>query len=134
MSDRCYMEITCRKEDQGRFEALGFVAQDWKQESPALVVMVDEEADYAHCGNLPTDIPYHGFNGPGGNFGLGTFACDGKSFAEVETGHGGGFVVDWNHGTHRPFPRSLKSIHRYLQVRHQVLAMFEALTTTHPHT
>ena len=127
MSDRCYMEITCRPQDQERFEALGFVAQDWKQESPALVILVDEEADYAHSGNLPPDVPYHGFNGPGGNYGQGALACDGKTYAEVETGHGSGFVVDWNDCTRRPSSRSLQSIRRYLRVRQQVREIFEAL-------
>ena len=128
MSDRCYMEIACRKEDQERFASLGFVAQDWKQETPALVVMVDEEADYAHCGNLPTDVPYHGHHGAGGNYGHGALACDGETYAEVQTGHGSGFVVDWDEARQRPTPYSLHSIREYLQVRQQVREMFEALT------
>ncbi len=124
MSDRCYMELTCRRQDQKRFEALGFTAQDWKQDRPDLVVMVEEEADYAHSGKLPTDIPYHGFNGSGGNFGQGSFACDGRTYAEVETGHGGGFVVDWDETRNRPSATSLKNIRRYLKIRDRVLKMF----------
>ena len=86
MGDRCYMEITCHKQDQERFTALGFVAQDWKQDNSALVVVVDEQANYGHCGDLPTDIPYHGFSGSGGDYGEAVFACDGTRYAEVETG------------------------------------------------
>ena len=129
MGDYCYMEITCRKQDRARFTALGFTAQDWKQDCPELVVMVEEEADYAHSGNIPTDIPYHGFNGPAGNYGQGVVACNGKSFAEVETGHGGGFVVDWNEAKHRPSAQSLKNIRRYLKIHKKVLAMFKDLAT-----
>ena len=121
------MEITCRKQDQERFETLGFVAQDGDDPQPPspLILMVDEEANYAHSGKLPTDIPYHGFNGNGGNFGQGAVACDGSRYAEIETGHGGGFVLDWNEAKQRPSTRSLKSIRRYLQVRNKVLAIFE---------
>ena len=129
MGDRCYMEITCRRQDQERFEALGFIAQKWNNpasDSP-LVVMVDEEANYAHSGNLPTDIPYHGFNGPGGNYGDGVCACDGKEYAEVETGHEGGFVVDWDKARQGPEPHSLRCIRRYLKVRNKVRKMFDGL-------
>ena len=126
MGDRCYMEVTCRRQDQERFVALGFTAQDWNEPSnPALVVMVDEEANYAHSGDMPTDIPYHGFNGGGGNFGDGALACDGKVYAEVETGHEGGFVVDWDEAKNRPSLTSLKSIRQYIRVRHQVQQLFD---------
>ena len=131
MSDRCYMELTCRRQDVQKFEALGFVAQSWNNpdgKSP-LILMVDEEANYAHSGDMPTDIPYHGFNGSGGNFGQGSFACDGKTYAEVETGHGGGFVVDWNEHQQRPSMRSLRSIRRYLKIRNRVLKLFDPANT-----
>ena len=120
MGDRCYMEITCRCEDQKRFEALGFVAQDWNQTSPEQVVMTDEQANYAHYGKLPTDIPYHGHNTAGSEYGPGVVACDGRTFAEAQTGHSGGFVIDVNDRTQRPSRRSLKSLRAYLQMRQRV--------------
>ena len=124
------MEITCRKQDQKKFEDLGFTAQDWDSLPPdsALVVMVDEEANYAHCGELPSDIPYRGINGAGGEYGHGAFACDGRRFAELEIGHDGGFVIEWDESTRRPLAQSLKSIRRYLAVRKNVQAMFPALS------
>ena len=88
---------------------------------------MDEEANYGHSGNLPTDIPYHGFNRPGGNFGDGVCACDGQVFADVDTGHAGGFVVDWDEPRNRPFARSLKAIRRYLKTRKLVTEMFAGL-------
>ena len=126
------MGITCRRQDQGRFEALGFAVQDWNNPTSdsATIVMVDEEANYAHCSTLPTDIPYHGVHGPGGDYGSGAYACDGKDYAEVETGHGGGFVVDWNEATKRPLTRSLRAVRRYLTVRDTVLEMFKAMPST----
>src|ERR1051325_8192342 len=98
MGDRCYMEVTCRRKDVKCFEDLGFAMQDWNNENPdsPTVVMVDEEANYAHSGRMPTNIPYHGHNGAGGCYGESAFACDGERFAEVEAGHDGGYVVAWD--------------------------------------
>jgi hypothetical protein len=124
------MEITCRRADQGRFEALGFTAQESDNSSSPFVVMVDEEANYGHSGNLPTDIPYHGFNGPGGNFGDGVCACDGRVYADVDTGHAGGFVVDWDEVNQQPTSRSLETIRRYLTTRKKVGELFAGLAPT----
>jgi hypothetical protein len=136
MGDRCYMQITCRRQDQERFSALGFTAQDWDNPEPdsPLVVMVDEEANYAHSGELPGDIPYYGFNGAGGNYGDGVCACDGKQLAEQETGHDGGFVVEWDDTRNRPSPQSLRAVRRYLAVYHKVQASFADLAKTSPAT
>ena len=121
------MELRCRRQDQERFEALGFTAQDWDKpaSNSATIQMVDEEANYAHSGDLPTDIPYHGVHGAGYDYGSGAYACDGKELAEVERGHGGGFVVDWNEARRRPLPRSLRTIRHYINVRDTVLALFK---------
>ena len=124
MSDRCYMEITCRREDVGRFETLGFTAQKSDNSASPLVVMVDDEANYAHYDKLPTDIPYLGFNGAGSEYGPGNLVCDGKVCAEVDVGQGGGFVVDWDEARNRPFARSLKAIRHYLKTRKNVTEMF----------
>ena len=129
MGDRCYMEITCRCEDMGRFETLGFTAQKTDTASP-LVVMVDDEANYAHYDKLPTDIPYLGFNGAGSEYGPGNVVCDGKLCAEVDVGQGGGFVVDWDEARNRPFARSLKTIRRYLKTRKIVTEMFAGMVPT----
>lgn len=123
------MELTCRRQDQGRFDALGFTAQDWNNPDAdsATIVMVDEEANYAHSGLMPADIPYHGCHGPGDEYGAGAYACDGQEYAEVETGHTGSYVVDWNEARNRPTPRSLRSIRRYIAVYKKVRERFEAL-------
>ncbi len=134
MGDRCYMQITCRRQDQDKFAALGFTAQDWDNPEPnsAVIVMVDEEANYAHASELPRDIPYYGFNGAGGNYGDGVCACDGKQLAEQETGHEGGFVVDWDDARNRPALKSLQAVRRYLAVYRKVQAMFATLAKPSP--
>ena len=92
MSDRCYVEVTCRKEDAGRFEEIGFKANDQGRIS-GTVVLLDYEADYGHCDDLPKDIPYCGWHGPGDNYGPQAFACDGKQYAEAETMNDGSLAV-----------------------------------------
>ena len=116
MGDRCYMQITCRRIDQDRFQALGFHAEYDAPENPPLVELIDEEANYAHYDELPRDLPYHGFHGPGGNYGAHHLACDGKQYADVETGHDGGYLIHWNDATRQPDEPSLRRIHEYLAI------------------
>ena len=98
------------------------------------MTMVDEEANYAHSGDLPTDILYHGFNGPGGNYGDGAVVCDGRCLAEVETGHDGGFVIVWDEARGHPTAESLRRIRRYVTVRKNAEALFAAPTKPQPVT
>jgi len=92
MSDRCYVDLTCRTEDASRFEGLGFKVSD-KGSIPGTVVMVDYEADYGHSDELPRAIPYCGWHGAGANYGPQAFACDGKEYAEAETMHDGSLAI-----------------------------------------
>jgi hypothetical protein len=94
--------------------------------------MAEEDADYAHADDMPTDIPYYGYNGCGGDYGDGAFACDGKTFAEVETGHNGRFLVDWDIKKQRPYRCSLGQIHRYIKVRNKVDKLFARLKKSKP--
>jgi hypothetical protein len=122
------MHITCRREDQQLFERIGFHLDfDQSPDSP-IIEMVDEEANYAHYDDMPTNRPYFGYNGAGGNYGQSSFACDGRRYAEVETGFDGGFVVVWDALKNRPTPKSLRAVRRYLHVRDKVQKMFEKLS------
>ena len=125
MGDRCYMSLVCRRQDKERFEELGFVL-NCRDEGP-LLEMEDAEANYAHCGDLPKDIPYHGSHGAGGDYGPGVFACDGTTYAEVEGGHNGGLVIHWDETTNRPLKSSLQAIREYRSVEQAVRAQFEKL-------
>lgn len=78
MGDRCHMAITCRECDADRFVDLGFVNQiDAPADLPGCVVLEDFEANYAHEGDLPEDIPYFGGHGPGDGYNSHVVACDG---------------------------------------------------------
>jgi hypothetical protein len=130
MGDRCYMHITCRRQDRELFEKIGFhVEFDESPDSP-LIDMEDTEANYAHCGDMPGNVPYFGHHDAGGEYSDGLFACDGRRCAEVEAGHCGGFVVAWDTKRSRPDPQSLRRIRRYLEVQNKVGQMFTKLSTS----
>lgn len=87
MGDRCYMTVWCRPQDVTRFTEIGFNLQEHTAGSFS-EEMVDEEANYAHHGDMPADIPYHGWHASGGDYGPMDFACTGHEFDEWEAGHG----------------------------------------------
>ncbi|TXT46361.1 MAG: hypothetical protein FD140_4497 [Limisphaerales bacterium] len=127
MGDRCYMQVTCRREDIPEFEALGFhVEFEQSQDSP-IVELIDEEANYAHADLLPTDIPFTATHGAGGNYGDGKIACDGNHYAEVSANQDG-FVVSWDEASNQPAQESLARIRDYLAVHQTVQEMFQTLS------
>jgi hypothetical protein len=97
MGDRCYEEVVCKRKDKTVFEKLGFVDQGEYLDSagksyPELVLLVDEQANYAHSGELGPlarkGIVFSGSHGDGGDYPGCNFASDGKQYAEVITAHG----------------------------------------------
>ena len=127
MGDRCYMSVTCRRQDQSRFEALGFVLESEASPESPVIEMSDMEANYAHAEEMPTDIPYYGIYGAGSNYGPGNVACDCRNYVEVGTGQDSGFVVDWDYRKRKPTARSLKRIRAYLAVDKKARAIIKAL-------
>ena len=116
MGDHCFMQITCRRQDQAEFEALGFYVESEPKPEAPLVELIDEEANYAHYDELPTSLPYFGYHSPGGNYGPCNLACNGRKYADVETGHDGQYVINWDDKTNRPARKSLLRIRTYLKV------------------
>jgi hypothetical protein len=131
MGDRCYMQVTCRRQDRARFEELGFEPEFEDSKDSPLITLADEEANYAHYNDMPVDIPYYGSNGSGGDYGPGFIACDGSRFAEV-TGTQDGFVVQWDYETQQPTPKSVEEIRHYIEVRDAVGRMFKDIIATQP--
>ena len=130
MGDRCHMRITCLRKDQELFEEIGFHVDFDQTPDSTIIEMVDEEANYAHYDEMPTNIPYSGHNGAGGEYGESSFACDGRRYAEVETGFGSGFVAQWDAAKKRPTAESLRAIRRYLHVYDKVQKVFTVLAQT----
>ena len=95
MGERCSMTIRCRREHAARFETLGFSEEfEAEDKNTPAVTLVDHEANWAHSGEMPTDVPWTGTSDACYSYGASRYACDGKDFAEVDAGHGGeDFVV-----------------------------------------
>lgn len=116
MSDRCYMQVTCRRQDQSRFEALGFQLE-FEGPPPAgpTVELIDPGADYGHANHLPTDLPFLASHDATATFGARRIACDGRRTAEVPA-TSEGFVIEWDAPKRRPTTASLARIRRYFAV------------------
>lgn len=113
MSDRCYMQVTCRRQDRRRFEALGLHPEftDTPTAGPT-IELIDAGADYGHANRLPTDVPFLASHDATASFGARRIACDGRRTAEVPA-TSEGFVVEWDALKRRPANASVARIRRY---------------------
>jgi hypothetical protein len=128
MGDRCFMQVTCRRQDQARFADLGFRLEFEQERGCPVIEMIDEEANYAHSGRMPTDIPYRAEHGSGSNYGEGHIVCDGSRYAEAG-GTSDGFVVSWDFRRNKPTPRSLAHIRRFIVIERKAKRLLHALRT-----
>ena len=132
MGDRCYMHVTCLRQDQSKFEDLGFHHEFEEAPHSPIIEMADDEANYAHTGKLPL-VPFTAWHDAGGDYGAGRIVCDGKEMCEVPATQDG-FVVVWDFKKQKPAPQSLKEIRHYLRVHQQVRHLFKTLArTSHQH-
>ena len=127
MGDRCYMQVTCRRQDQAQFEELGFHLDFEQSTNSPIVELIDEEANYAHADHLPAEVPFLASHGAGGNYGDGRIACDGEHYAEVGA-TSDGFLVAWDYKTNQPTPQALANIRDYLAIKKTVQEQFKALS------
>jgi len=90
------MSLVSRKEHQAVFEEIGFRIEEERPDRS--VYMIDEQANYANDSGLRglagKGIPFHASNGPGGEYGEGCYACDGRRVVQVDCLQGGGPVVE----------------------------------------
>ena len=86
MSDRCYIKVECRPEDQPHFDKLGFGLLDMEN---GAAIMEDSEGTPNDLEKVPKGVPYVGFHGSGCEYGPYRFACDGTTFLEMETDYDG---------------------------------------------
>lgn len=116
MSDRCYMQVTCRRQDRHRFEALGFHQEftDTPTAGP-VVELIDTGADYGHATRLPTDVPFLASHDATASFGARRIACDGRRTVEVPA-TSEGFVVEWDATKNSPAIARLVRIRSYFAV------------------
>ncbi|KAF0178514.1 MAG: hypothetical protein FD161_1819 [Limisphaerales bacterium] len=126
MSDRSYMQVTCRQQDRHRFEALGF-HPEFTDTPPAgpTVELIDPGADYGHASRLPTDIPFLATHDATGSFGARRIACDGCRTAEVPA-TSEGFTIEWDATKRRPTTASLARIRCYVAVLQRAQQRFQS--------
>jgi len=132
MGDRCYMSVTCRREDKARFEELGFELESESSPESLVIEMVDQEANYAHYDKMPVNLPYTANHSAGDNYGPGSIACDGKEYAEVACSSDG-FVVAWDYKKSRPTTRSLNEIRQFIQIEQRANKLLKKLRQQEPH-
>ena len=125
------MQVTCRRQDRHRFEALGFHPEftDMPTDGP-VVELIDTGADYGHATRLPTDVPFLASHDAGGNFGARRIACDGHRTVEVPA-TSEGFVVEWEATKNSPTTASLARIRRYIAVLKQAQRRLAAKPRLH---
>jgi hypothetical protein len=120
------MSVKCRREDRQRFEAMGFQIAWGESENSPVIEMVDEEANYAHYGKMPTDIPYYGTWSAGCEYGPGSLVCDGKDYEEVPASTDG-FVMLWSYRWGLPALKSILQVRRYVKLERKVEKLFARL-------
>jgi hypothetical protein len=111
------MSLVCRKEHQTVFEAIGFRLEEKRPDGT--VHMIDEQANYANDSDLRglagEGIPFHAENGPGGEYGDGRYACDGKRIVQVVCIQGGGPAVEVGEDG-EPDSDQMHRVHDYFEV------------------
>ncbi len=132
MGDRCYMSVTCRREDMARFEELGFEVEFETSPESLVVEMVDQEANFGHYDKMPTDIPYTANHCAGSEYGPHSMACDGKQYAEVAASSDG-FVVVWDYINSRPTKQSLSNIRQFIRIERRANKILKQLRQKEPH-
>jgi hypothetical protein len=125
------MSVTCRRQDHARFEALGFQLEFDDDKKSPVIELIDNEANYAHCDKMPTDIPYYGSYGAGSCYGPGNVVCDGQDYEEIPASIDG-YVLAWNYRFGLPKLKSIRRIRHYLKLERRVQKMFNALRVEKP--
>ena len=136
MSDRCSMQIVCRREDAPSFEELGFgfesglifkkgdLRPDAKVRAESSVVLLGQgEVNYAASvgdgkdgfGDLPRGLIYYGSHGSGSEYGEGVFATMGTTLVYARTLWGSNWpAVEFNLTTGRLDRVGLKVAKKYV--------------------
>ena len=124
MGDRCYMEVRCLAKDKALFEELGFVSQD--PEGCVVIDMVDEEANYAHSSEMPTNVPWIAEADAGDEYSACASCCDGEN--SIEVSRDGEFImVRFSPQLGQPYPKDVDAAKAYLECLKKVNKMFDEL-------
>jgi hypothetical protein len=127
MGDRCHMTIYCRPQDTARFEELGFTTQIFETAfNDGTVEMLDEEANYAHSGVLPTDIPWTGSHHEGSDYGPAELHCLGDGIVhewQCATQMRDGYIFPNPILESEDFITAIARFHTFHETRNQALQL-----------
>lgn len=128
MGDRCEMTVVCAPRDQHRFDGddhrgrvydFEFVPSEGRYAEIGAVEGTDPEVNYGNTEDLPHDVPFIGWHGPGSGYPAGVFACDGEEFVEWESLDGESPAIAWPDGG--PGPRTLETAGRYWEIQRRAV-------------
>jgi uncharacterized protein (DUF779 family) len=133
MGDRCYMQITLRKQDleahKEEFEEL--FTESFEPSPDGSVGIYDAEANYSYgvsdryFGQLPRGVPFYGGHGRGDNYRPSQFATDGVTIrcAETSSDDGDEFAIEFNQETGEPNPGEVQRVKEFIEFRNKVKAL-----------
>jgi len=113
MSDRCYMTVYCRPQDIKVFEDIGFTLQN--DPAAPLSILVDEEADYAHCNDIPKNVKWYGASFAGYEYPETMYACDGATFMECAV-YSGRPILRWDSEHDLPDQRDVEHTQAFFKL------------------
>ena len=99
MGDRCYLQITVRKEDEKAFlSVVGRNAADEREENDLNVTLTFEQANYGFGNDLDEfaslGFEFYGWHGQGSSYDSAEFFSHDNKARWIYTGCDGGYVID----------------------------------------
>ena len=134
MGDRCYLEITLRREDLSRFaphidaapEEKWWDSLDEEADRPEIVTASVYEANYAwydeRCTAAKEGIDFHGWHAEGGEYGPYEFVSFRGKHLEAERNHDGELVIAVDENL-KPL-NSVAHLRKYVRTLKKVKAAF----------
>ena len=136
MGDRCYLEITLRREDLSRFaphidataEEGWWDRLDEDDANPGIVTASVYEANYAWYDERMTaakaDIPFYGYHAEGGEYGSYAFASWAGKLHEAPLSHEGDLVLAVDESLKPISAKARRHLRQYVGALKQIKADF----------
>ena len=136
MGDRCYLEITLRREDLSRFaphidataEEGWWDRLDEDDANPGIVTASVYEANYAwydeRMNAAKADIPFYGYHAEGGEYGSYAFASWAGKLHEAPLSHEGDLVLAVDESLKPISAKARRHLRQYVGALKQIKADF----------
>jgi len=132
MSDSCYLSINVKNCDVKKFKQIFEPIQEYpadeENKCKRITIFIFYEANYGFYNELKSlaqsNIIFEGSHEAGGIYGSGEFACFGDGYYEIETGHEGGYVCDFD-SKGNILSSSATIIKEFFAIQKQIYAYFD---------